>query len=381
MRTALIMLILVALVLSGCSYKGTHSNNTSNKFIEEETPLTTPTPHKEETETIPDINQTPEPEQITPVPEEPVEESSWPPEKTTKPYVITYNPTPTTISWPPEEKPSSAGILYEYGVRYRVKVAKVIDGVTFRAIMPDGSEEYIRFLGIDTPETIPSENTQEEYGNITNLECLAEWGEKAKEFTTSMLENRNVSIEFDSLAGMTGYYGRFLAYVYLQDDDFAEILIEQGYARVYTEVDYTKKSGYLEYQKSAIDNSTGLWACKNQLQQKTGKFGGPVIILDVHYDADGDDSVNLNDEYIVLKNIGDSAVNLQGWYMEDVSLNKYYFPDILIQSGSTLTVHSGIGINTPENLYWGSGIEIWDNHHDTVYLYNLSRHLVDYYTW
>ena len=125
----------------------------------------------------------------------------------------------------------------------------------------------------------------------------------------------------------------------------------------------------------------GLWSCKETQRTSDEQTKNPIIILEVHYDAEGDDNTNLNDEYIVLKNIGENEVNLKGWYVEDVSLNKYYFPDILIQPGSTITLHSGVGINTPDHLYGGSDIEIWDNRHDTVYLYNLSRYLVDYYTW
>ena len=59
-------------------------------------------------------------------------------------------------------------------------VSKVIDGDTIDAIMPDGSTERIRFLGIDTPE-IFKENRPNEYDAITDLSWLDMWGEKAKE--------------------------------------------------------------------------------------------------------------------------------------------------------------------------------------------------------
>jgi len=384
MKIALIALMLIVVTLSGCSYRGIPNSTLEEKNItptmpevEETSHIETRTPEMDKT----DVNKT---ESATTQKwissEEKVEESSWPPEKTTTPYVITYSPS-STSSWPPEKKSSSTGMLFEYGVKYEVRVDDVIDGDTFLAVMPDGSKEYIRFLGIDAPETTPTDNAAEEFGNISNLDCIAEWGEKAIQFTTSMLENRNVSIKFDPLAGMTDYSGKFIAYVYLQDDDFAEILIEQGYARVYTEAEYEKKSEYLEYQKKAIVNSTGLWGCEETQETVKEQTKSPIIILEVHYDADGDDNMNLNDEYIVLKNTGENEVNLQGWFIEDVSMNKFYFPDILIQPGSTITLHTGVGINMPDRLYWGSSTEIWDNHHDTVYLYNVSRYLVDYYTW
>jgi len=103
-------------------------------------------------------------------------------------------------------------------------------------LMPDGSVERVRMLGVDTPEKDPEDNKPYEYDSITNLTYLAEWGIKAKEFAKSMLEGKYVYIEFDEKAGFRGYYGRLLAYVYLQNGtDFTALFVKNGYARVYVE--------------------------------------------------------------------------------------------------------------------------------------------------
>jgi len=48
---------------------------------------------------------------------------------------------------------------------------------------------------------------------------LAEWGFKDKGFRKDLayetLYNKTVYIEFDEVAGLKSYYGRYLAYVYL----------------------------------------------------------------------------------------------------------------------------------------------------------------------
>ncbi len=45
-----------------------------------------------------------------------------------------------------------------------------------------------------------------------------------------------------------------------------------------------------------------------------------------HYDAAGNDHYNLNDEYIVLKNIGGTSINLEGRVMQDKENHTYVFP-------------------------------------------------------
>ncbi len=139
----------------------------------------------------------------------------------------------------------------------------MVDGDTIDVILPNGSRERVRLLGIDCPETNASRNKPYEYDNITDLECLGYWGLKAKNFTRKMLSGKRVYIEFDELAGYRGYYGRLLAYVYLENGtDFNELLVKEGLARVYEEGNCRNEDRYLVVQDYAMDNNTGLWSCR-----------------------------------------------------------------------------------------------------------------------
>ena len=70
-------------------------------------------------------------------------------------------------------------------------------------------------------------------------------------------------IEFDSIAGFKGYYGRWLCYVYMQNNtDFNAELIRKGLARVYTEGECSKENYYLTLQQQAMNDNIGLWSCK-----------------------------------------------------------------------------------------------------------------------
>jgi micrococcal nuclease len=82
-----------------------------------------------------------------------------------------------------------------------VRVTHVVDGDTIDVRMPDGEEETVRYIGIDTPETVkPDEPVQ----------C---GGPKAHAVNERLVGGRTVTLRFD--AELRDVYGRLLAYVYL----------------------------------------------------------------------------------------------------------------------------------------------------------------------
>ena len=262
----------------------------------------------------------------------------------------------------------------EYGIRYKVHVVSVIDGDTFDAEFPNRSIERVRMLGVDCPEKTADKNKPNEYDGIDDMNCLAYWGLKAKNFTISWLQDKDVYIEFDSLAGVKEYYGRWLCYVYVDDVDFNAELIKEGYARVYEEGVCSKESYYITLQQKAMEDRIGLWSCK-PLQE--------VAIVYVHYDAEGDDDrYNLNDEYVVIKNYGNLPINMTGWTLADKDNNVYAFPsEFVLNANASVTVYTGSGNDTQDKLYWGRNYPIWNNDHDIAYLKNREGELVDKWEW
>ena len=45
--------------------------------------------------------------------------------------------------------------------------------------------------------------------------------------------------------------------------------------------------------------------------------------------------------------------------MENYRGDRYYFPDIVVPVNETFRIHSGSGINDPNNLYWGATTLMW----------------------
>ena len=143
---------------------------------------------------------------------------------------------------------------------YTSAVIEIIDGDTFDVARPGEQPERIRLLGIDTPETF-SANEPNEYGDITDTVCLDRWGKVATQAAIDALKGKQVFIEPDPRAPERDTFGRILAYVYVEDSDFSEALLEAGLARVYTEGDSSRINKYLQVQAQAQAQGVGLWSC------------------------------------------------------------------------------------------------------------------------
>lgn len=129
----------------------------------------------------------------------------------------------------------------------KYKVISVTDGDTLK-IDYNGEEKKVRLIGVDTPESVSP-----------NKEKNNNYGKEASNYTKSRLEGKIISIEFD--VQETDKYGRFLAYVYLEDGTmYNKELLEKGYAQVAT---YPPNVKYVEefenIQKEARGNNIGFW--------------------------------------------------------------------------------------------------------------------------
>jgi len=115
----------------------------------------------------------------------------------------------------------------EFLMGKKVHVDYVIDGDTFCTTI-DGKEEKVRLIGIDTPESVASEEYLEKTGKSSTEE-----GAEASEFTKSLIEGQDVVLAYD--VEKYDQYGRVLAYVYLQDGKMLQdILLKEGYANLFT---------------------------------------------------------------------------------------------------------------------------------------------------
>jgi micrococcal nuclease len=140
-----------------------------------------------------------------------------------------------------------------------VVVTHVTDGDTFDIQYPNGTEDTVHLLGVDTPE-VYSEVSPDEFGGA-NAECLDNWADRAASFVEQRAEGQNIRMEFDENEGRRGYYDRLLAYTYIEDVHLNYQLVRQGYARVYTDSEFVMKNEFLHAEEEARSQDRGLWGC------------------------------------------------------------------------------------------------------------------------
>jgi micrococcal nuclease len=104
----------------------------------------------------------------------------------------------------------------EAGSSVTARVVRVVDGDTIVARV-DGEDEYVRYIGVDTPETVKPD---------TPVQC---YGPRASDENHRLVEGRTVRLVFDREA--RDDYGRLLAYVHSGGEFVNADLVQRGYAR------------------------------------------------------------------------------------------------------------------------------------------------------
>ena len=69
----------------------------------------------------------------------------------------------------------------------------------------------------------------------------------------------------------------------------------------------------------------------------------------------------LDQERVVITNIGDSLASMQDWTLSGAGGNTYTFPNFRLWAGGGVTVHTRVGQDgsPPANFYWGKLEPVW----------------------
>lgn len=125
------------------------------------------------------------------------------------------------------------------------KVDRVVDGDTAK-VFYGGSSEYVRYIGIDTPESVKPDSP---------VEYCAE---KAKQFNAGLIEGETVRLVFGP--EQRDHYGRLLAYVYVRDLMVNAELLRRGYAETLTIPPNDAKSKQFDrLEQQAQQAGLGMW--------------------------------------------------------------------------------------------------------------------------
>jgi micrococcal nuclease len=127
----------------------------------------------------------------------------------------------------------------------RAEVTRVIDGDTIEVDI-DGQEFDVRYIGIDTPESVDPRRP---------VECF---GEEAAEYNRDLVDGKIVGLEKD--VSETDDFGRLLRYVWLDGFLVNARLVTDGHALAVTyppDVRYAEL--FAQLQAEAREAGRGLW--------------------------------------------------------------------------------------------------------------------------
>jgi micrococcal nuclease len=141
----------------------------------------------------------------------------------------------------------------QIGGRETALVTRVVDGDTIDVDL-NGVIKRIRYIGMDTPETVDPDSP---------VECF---GPEASERNQALVAGQMVELEKD--VSETDQYGRLLRYVYVGDRMINEELVLEGFATVATfppDVKYIDR--FVEAERQAREAGRGLWSgCRDNTQ-------------------------------------------------------------------------------------------------------------------
>jgi micrococcal nuclease len=225
-----------------------------------------------------------------------------------------------------------------------VYIERVIDGDTVKTAAGDS----IRLLGVDTPE-IDWENNSSEF-----------YAKEARDYSIENLLGENVVLEYDN--EKEDHYGRTLAYIFQDGENFNQKLLENGYANLMIvapndqyEVEFKKAV------KKARESRLGIWSQILELQKKlpiisyqeaASFIGERVIIEGKIVNTAATTSVN----YLNFSNDYQNTLSI---IIFNQNLNKFDYPpaeyilDKKIKVLGQIKIYQGspqIVVNDPHNI-------------------------------
>jgi micrococcal nuclease len=125
------------------------------------------------------------------------------------------------------------------------RVIRVVDGDTILVDL-GGRQERVRYIGIDTPETVAPDRP---------VECF---GQEASDANKRLVAGKRVRLERD--VSDRDQYGRLLRYVYVDEQFINADLVRDGYATAVTfPPDVRENARLRDLEREARAAGRGLW--------------------------------------------------------------------------------------------------------------------------
>jgi hypothetical protein len=69
----------------------------------------------------------------------------------------------------------------------------------------------------------------------------------------------------------------------------------------------------------------------------------------------------LDAEWVIVRNAGNEPINLSSWQLQDANRHVFTFPNLTLNTGGAVQIHTISGTNTVIDLYWGLNDPVWNS--------------------
>ena len=249
------------------------------------------------------------------------------------------------------------------GVDVRGKVVHVDDGDTLDVdVAGDGTStpQRIRLTGINAMELTTYSNTPANWRG----ECH---GVEAAKRLYALTFGKTVRVVAQDAASRSGSRYRRTILVYRDGSwqDVSRILLDEGHGLFLSNgTEYRVNRADAAAAQYAAAKRRGLWDTD---YCGSGPYQAAALRVSVNWDAAGDDSQNVNGEWIQITNASSYPVPVGGWRVRDSAYRGtlargYTLPSSArVPANGSITVHVGRGNNTASRFYWGNTAPIFEN--------------------
>ena len=282
--------------------------------------------------------------------------------------IFIAQPTETPIPPAPEQSVVEGAKCIPQQEPQPALVTNVVDGDTIDVLI-DGQEYRVRYIGIDTPETVHPSKPVEFYGP------------EASNMNGVMVGSKEVMLYKD--LSETDQYDRLLRFVIVDGMFVNYKMVKDGFANASRyPPDVACAEAFAEAERIARDTKAGLWGEQPPeepavvVPQQPSTIEAGISIGQIFYD--GVESNKEPDEFVEIVNNGTAAIDLAGWSLHDEAGKTFWFPAYQIQPGTACRVYTNQ--DHPEYCgfnYRNGGQAIWNNGGDCATLKDSSGQEVD----
>jgi endonuclease YncB( thermonuclease family) len=250
---------------------------------------------------------------------------------------------------------------------WNARTTFVPDGDTIWAKLAGSRRTWtVRFVGINAMEL-------RRYSAIASRRRGACHGVEATDLVDRLIRRSHGRVRLAAQNPASRSGGRLLRSVWVKRggrwQDLSRIVLGRGLALWLSQpVEYAHNADYAALAQRVAAERRGLFApsaCGDGPDQDAS------IEVDVNWDADGDDALNLDGEWVELRNRGPRPLPLGGWWLRDAghrvsrTLPKrsgYAFPSgVVIPPGGAVRLHTGCGADTATDLHWCERTALFQN--------------------